>query len=219
MITPKIPLLKDGQILSVDVVNSIIKRTEYAGDLLKQYKLIAGTEMYVEPHYDGTRVSYLQPVGGGGTPVIFTINWETVQSGTISSGGWQITDNGNSIRFNIEDSVNCGGSNANIQRGIATATINVTGGIRIMTVSLSGLAERQSTGFESMKLALDGITIISSTSPGGNLGCLMGPVVVSTLVNGPYLIPAGIHTLVLSFSTVDALYHKGAFYLCQLTFA
>jgi len=68
MITPKIPLLKDGQILSVDVVNSIIKRTEYAGDLLKQYKLIAGNEMYVEPHYDGTRVSYLQPVGGGGTP-------------------------------------------------------------------------------------------------------------------------------------------------------
>jgi len=66
MITPKIPLLKDGQILSVDVVNSIIKRTEYAGDLLKQYKLIAGNEMYVEPHYDGTRVSYLQPVGGGG---------------------------------------------------------------------------------------------------------------------------------------------------------
>ena len=68
MITPKIPLLKDGQILSVDVVNSIIKRTEYAGDLLKQYKLIAGNEMYVEPHHDGTRVSYLQPVGGGGTP-------------------------------------------------------------------------------------------------------------------------------------------------------
>lgn len=68
MITPKIPPLKDGQILSVDVVNSIIKRTEYAGDLLKQYKLIAGNEMYVEPHYDGTRVSYLQPVGGGGTP-------------------------------------------------------------------------------------------------------------------------------------------------------
>jgi len=24
--------------------------------------------MYVEPHYDGTRVSYLQPVGGGATP-------------------------------------------------------------------------------------------------------------------------------------------------------
>jgi len=76
MITPKIPLLKDGQILSVDVFNSIIKRTEYAGDLLKQYKLIAGNEMYVEPHYDGTRVSYLQPVGGGGTG-------ETGQGGTV----------------------------------------------------------------------------------------------------------------------------------------
>ena len=80
MITPKIPLLKDGQILSVDVVNSIIKRTEYAGDLLKQYKLIAGNEMYVEPHYDGTRVSYLQPVGGGGggTPQPVTPSYRIV---------------------------------------------------------------------------------------------------------------------------------------------
>jgi hypothetical protein len=43
----------------------MIYRTEYAADLLRQYRLTAGTEMYVEPHYDGTRVSYLQPVGGG----------------------------------------------------------------------------------------------------------------------------------------------------------
>jgi hypothetical protein len=40
----------------------MIKRTEYAADLLQQYKLIAGNQMYIEPHYDGTRVSYLQPV-------------------------------------------------------------------------------------------------------------------------------------------------------------
>jgi len=84
MITPKIPLLKDGQILSVDVVNSIIKRTEYAGDLLKQYKLIAGNEIYVEPHYVGTRVSYLQPVGGGGTPQPVTPPNTITISGSIS---------------------------------------------------------------------------------------------------------------------------------------
>jgi hypothetical protein len=87
MITPKIPLLKDGQILSVDVVNSIIKRTEYAGDLLKQYKLIAGNEMYVEPHYDGTRVSYLQPVGGGGTPEPVTLPYRIV--GAYTLGGFE----------------------------------------------------------------------------------------------------------------------------------
>jgi hypothetical protein len=46
----------------------MINRTEYAADLLRQYKLKAGDGMYVEPHADGTRVSYLQPVAGGATP-------------------------------------------------------------------------------------------------------------------------------------------------------
>lgn len=69
MIAPKIPLVQDGQILSTNLVNSMIGRIEYAADLLRQYKLVAGDEMYVEPHFDGTRVSYNQPVGGGATPV------------------------------------------------------------------------------------------------------------------------------------------------------
>ena len=70
MIAPRIPLVRDGQILSVGLVNSLIGRTEYVAQLLQQYKLIAGNEMYVEPHFDGTRVSYLQPVAGGALPKI-----------------------------------------------------------------------------------------------------------------------------------------------------
>jgi hypothetical protein len=69
MIAPRIPLVRDGQILSTNLVNSMIGRIEYAADLLRQYGLIAGDEMYVEPHFDGTRVSYLQPVKGGATPL------------------------------------------------------------------------------------------------------------------------------------------------------
>jgi hypothetical protein len=57
-----------GATLTTELVNGMINRTEYAADLLRQYKLTAGTDMYVEPHYDGTRVSYLQPVAGGATP-------------------------------------------------------------------------------------------------------------------------------------------------------
>lgn len=70
MIAPKIPFVKDGQVLSVDLVNSMIARTEYAADLLRQYKLVAGNEMYIEPHSDGTRVSYFQPVKGGASPAL-----------------------------------------------------------------------------------------------------------------------------------------------------
>lgn len=67
MIRPRVGKASDGQIMSVELVNGIIARTEYAADLLRQYKLIAGNRMYVEPHYDGTRISYAQPVKGGTT--------------------------------------------------------------------------------------------------------------------------------------------------------
>ena len=70
MIAPKVSLVRDGQILSTNLVNSMIGRIEYAADLLRQYKLVAGDEMYVEPHFDGTRVSYNQPVAGGATPTL-----------------------------------------------------------------------------------------------------------------------------------------------------
>jgi hypothetical protein len=68
MISPRLSKVVSGTRLTTGLINSMIKRTEYAADLLQQYKLIAGNQMYIEPHYDGTRVSYLQPVGGGTTP-------------------------------------------------------------------------------------------------------------------------------------------------------
>jgi len=79
MIRPRPPKVATGARLTTDLVNDIINRTEYAADLLRQHKLIAGTEMYIEPHYDGTRVSYLQPVGGGTTPPTktYSIPWNT----------------------------------------------------------------------------------------------------------------------------------------------
>ena len=68
MISPRLSKVVGGTRLTTDLLNSMIKRTEYAADLLQQYKLVAGNQMYIEPHYDGTRVSYLQPVAGGATP-------------------------------------------------------------------------------------------------------------------------------------------------------
>jgi len=61
MIRPRLPKVATGTMLTTDLVNDIINRTEYAADLLRQYKLTAGNKMYIEPHYDGTRVSYLKP--------------------------------------------------------------------------------------------------------------------------------------------------------------
>lgn len=68
MIRPKLPKVASGTRLTTNLVNNIINRIEYAADLLRQYKLVAGAEMYIEPHYDGTRISYYYPTFGGATP-------------------------------------------------------------------------------------------------------------------------------------------------------
>lgn len=68
MIRPRLSKVASGTRLTTDLINGIINRIEYAADLLRQYKLTAGADMYVEPHYDGTRVSYYYPVKGGATP-------------------------------------------------------------------------------------------------------------------------------------------------------
>lgn len=68
IVVPRIPPVSDGQKLDFGLVNHIIKRTEYAEELLRKYRCVAGDDMFVEPHYDGTRVSYLQKVGGGVKP-------------------------------------------------------------------------------------------------------------------------------------------------------
>lgn len=61
MIYPRLNRVRNGQRLSVELVNGLIKRTEYAGDLLRQGKCLAGTDISVAQRYDGTTIS-----GGGG---------------------------------------------------------------------------------------------------------------------------------------------------------
>ena len=57
MIYPRLNRVRNGQRLSVELVNGLIKRTEYAGDLLRQGKCLAGTNVSVAQRYDGSLVS------------------------------------------------------------------------------------------------------------------------------------------------------------------
>ena len=116
MIRPRLSKVASGTRLTTDLVNDIINRTEYAADLLRQYKLTAGNEMYVEPHYDGTRVSYLQPVAGGATPrqsIISTKNSFFIGIAAATGGATSIQ----SI-----DSFNVNNEPANITEVLGTAT-------------------------------------------------------------------------------------------------
>lgn len=57
MIYPRLERIMNGQRLSVELVNGLIKRTEYAGNLLRQGKCLAGTDVSVAQKYDGTTIS------------------------------------------------------------------------------------------------------------------------------------------------------------------
>jgi hypothetical protein len=125
VIAPKVSNVKDGQILSAELVNSMISRIEYAADLLRQYRIIAGPEMFAESGVGGTRVSYFQPVAGGATPRqplpetqiylqnLYDLVGQDGTGRTFSSGEFeQLYPNGIEIDFN--DIKRIFGSNASV---------------------------------------------------------------------------------------------------------
>jgi hypothetical protein len=82
-----------------------------------------------------------------------TLNWQTSAAGT-SGDPWSISNAGNTIRFSLEDSENCGGSNGNTQSGTARAVIQPTTAI-VLDFSFAGIAELEASGFENIDFYLE----------------------------------------------------------------
>lgn len=59
IIEPRLKSFENGSKLTLDSLNSIIKRIEYAGDLIKKNSPVAGTDILIEQQKDGKTVSYL----------------------------------------------------------------------------------------------------------------------------------------------------------------
>lgn len=88
-----------------------------------------------------------------------------------------------------------------------------------LNVDFEGIGERQDSGFDKITFKLDGTQIADAHTPGGGLGCLMGPVIKTYQVASPYLLLANTtHTLRIDFSTIDALYHVDSYYQVNLSF-
>lgn len=84
------------------------------------------------------------------------VSWTTTHTGTFGNP-WTISNGGKTIRYSLEDSVNCKGSNSSTQTGIATAIIiNPTSKI-IMGFSFTGIAELQDSGFENIQFYLEDV--------------------------------------------------------------
>ena len=134
----------------------------------------------------------------------------------MGTGGWVISDLGRTIRFDVEQSSNCGGANAAVQTGQAVANLVVPPGVQL-AYTLQGVGELQAINFENLDFFIDGGIVASSTSAGGGLGCTDGPVVVTTTQASPVAVSGSIE-LKLEFTTTDALFHEESFYELSFNF-
>ena len=149
--------------------------------------------------------------------------WATTNnvSGTTqcADAGWVISNGNLSIRYNISDSSNCGGTCDLTQIGTATATITVGGFDTYLGLNFVGSGESQDAGFEKISFKLDNTLIASATSQDLNGNCVMVPVVQTYAVAPPYLLLAGtVHTLLIEFTTADPQFHVDGFYQANLSF-
>jgi hypothetical protein len=154
-------------------------------------------------------------------PVVgaFNISWVTTIDNPCDPNAWTISLDNLTARYDLTDSLNCGGTCDSRQKGTATATIN-TGPVPLtMGISVTGLAEARDIIYDRLYVTLDGIDIEYYSAPGGNLPCVMGAPIQQIYVPGPFSFAANsTHTLKLDFDSLDALHHISCFYQAVLTF-
>jgi hypothetical protein len=154
-----------------------------------------------------------------------SVSWATTQSGLLAGpGGWEFEPGGLTIRFNIQDSVSCGGSNPNIQTGQATATITTTRRL-FLYLELEGMASRWSSNRHAFKVYLNGRLVMGSTpnadvAIGSELACSMYPTLLYTIIEQPYLLAPGINnTLILSYDDEGTdVFNRNSWRQCTLRF-
>jgi hypothetical protein len=159
-----------------------------------------------------TTTTYILPITG--------LTWALTVDNPCDATPWDITNSNLTIRYNVTDSAGlCGGTCSDIQAGTATATITV-GGVDVnMGLAFDGIGELEQSDYEQIIFILDGNPIADAHAAGGSLGCAMGPVVQTFIQAPPYLLLANsVHTLLIDFTTADALYHLGSYYEVDLSF-
>ena len=147
------------------------------------------------------------------------LSWVTTVNNPCNSTPWTITNNNSRIRYDIENSSNCGGSCADLQSGTATATITVGASDVDMGLDFEGIGELEAPNFEKIEFELDGVQVARAQAAGGGQQCAMGPVVKTFVTPSPYRLNANTsYTFFINFTTNDALFHNGAFYEVDLSF-
>lgn len=127
-----------------------------------------------------------------------------------NGAAWSLNSQG--PRLTIENSLNCGGTNALQQSGTA-ATEFVTSIERSLRITLRARVERQNANYDIGQVYYDGVVVALVGGQGDLLGCVMEDVDDGQVLN----VTPGVHTLEVTGDTVDGQYHVGCFF--QLDFA
>lgn len=147
------------------------------------------------------------------------IDWAVTYAGTLNGNPWTVSTSGRFVRFSIEDSWNCGGTNNNVQSGTAVASISVGKYPIYMNLNFIGNVEQQNTGYENMSFYLNNAYLASATSVEAMLSCVMGPPISTYIISPPYFLSAySLNEFLITFTTFDALYHLDAYYEINLDF-
>lgn len=198
------------------------------------------TVVFCAPMTYKNSIGVLGVAQGEETPVVFSkglLAWDFTDNGFIAGGQsgafrsysdpdsvsaspWSYRNLGLGLRLDWEHDSNCGTPyNPYTQSGTATATIIVPEGLSTdMTVVWDGIGEEQDTGFDVMSLNVDGTLVARANAPGGGLGCSFGPIVSTPASPQVLTLAEGEHTLSITASTNDSLYHVGCWYQFDLSF-
>lgn len=107
---------------------------------------------------------------------VFGLEWDLTLKNPCSDSSWQISQNNTQLRFNIEDSRNCGGNCEEIQSGTAVANITVGNKDVLMDVYFFGVGELQMSDYERIEFILDGQTIAKAHAAGGGAVVNLDPL-------------------------------------------
>ena len=107
MIYPRLEKIRNDQRMSVELVNGLIKRTEYAADLLRQYKLVAGSGIDIQDSSGATTIS-----STGGFRVVGSCTLAGVFTGFVYDNGsyttFMVPGSTLTQLFGIQGSIACG---------------------------------------------------------------------------------------------------------------
>jgi hypothetical protein len=146
------------------------------------------------------------------------LNWVTTVNNPCSSTPWVISNQNQTIRYNIVNSQDCGGTCASIQAGTATANITVGASPVWLGIDFEGVGELEEAEYELLSLSLDDVLIADAHAAGGFQGCAVGPVVKTYTVSPPYYLAANSnHKFFLNFTTEDPRFHVDCFYEINLS--